>query len=295
MTDRDALTPFARPLLAGAAARWALFTAVASVPFLLVIGPIGAFLLLSLFRVESNAIVYEPGLINYAEFFGNPTYWRTYLGTLWLCTQVVGLCLLVGYPVAWFIWRRRGKWRYVLLLLAVLPLFMSYIVKLYTLRSILGLNGLLNQALLALGLIGEPSHLFLYNQRAVLVTMTVVYFPFAMLPIFLSLERIPEALIHASSDLGASFATTLRHVVLPLSLPGALAGALFTFVLALGDFVTPQMVGGANGFTFGRVVWSQFGLAYNWPFGAALASILLATSLVLIVMAGHATRRQARR
>lgn len=292
MTDRDVSASPSSAWIAGRAGRLLVFAAVAAVPVLLIVGPIGAFLLLSLFRVEGSAIVYEPGLANYAEFFGNPTYWRTYLGTLWLCTQVVGLCLLIGYPVAWFIWRRHGRWRYVLLLLAVLPLFMSYIVKLYTLRSILGLNGLLNQALMAVGLISEPSHLFLYNQRAVLITMTVVYFPFAMLPIFLSLERIPEGLIHASSDLGAGLAATARHVLLPLSLPGALAGALFAFVLALGDFVTPQMVGGAGGFTFGRVVWSQFGLAYNWPFGAALATILLATALLLIALAGYAARRQ---
>jgi spermidine/putrescine transport system permease protein len=278
---------------AGSLGRWLAFAAVISIPCLLIVGPIGSFLLLSLFRAEGGAIIHEPGLTNYVAFFTNSTYWRTYLGTLWLCTQVVGFCLGIGYPVAWFIWRRRSRLRYLLLLLAVLPLFMSYIVKLYTLRSILGLNGLLNQALLATGVIGEPSTLFLYNQHAVLVTMTVVYFPFVMLPIFLSLERIPEEFIDASTDLGASLLSTIRHIVLPLSLPGAVAGGLFALVLTLGDFVTPQMVGGASGFTFGRVVWSQFGLAYNWPFGAALAAILLATALALIAIAGHVARRRA--
>jgi spermidine/putrescine transport system permease protein len=279
----------AKPI-SGQLVRWLAFGAVAALPLVLVVAPIGAFLALSLFRVESGAIIYEPSLTNYAGFFGNPTYWRTYLGTLWLCAEVVALCVLIGYPVAWFIWQRKGTLRYALLLLAALPLFMSYIVKLYTLRSILGLNGLLNQGLMGMGLLDQPSHLFLYNQRAVLITMTVVYFPFAMIPIFLSLERVPEALIQASSDLGANFFETMRHVVLPLSLPGALAGALFAFVLALGDFVTPQMVGGPSGFTFGRIVWSQFGLAYNWPFGAALAAILFATAAVLIALAGLAAR-----
>lgn len=282
--------PDRRRGFSGWPARWLAFTVVATVPLLLVVGPIGAFLALSLLRVEGGAIVYEPSLSNYAAFFGNPTYWRTYLGTLWLCAQVVALCLIIGYPVAWFIWRRQGSLRYVLLLLAALPLFMSYIVKLYTLRSILGLNGLLNQTLVGMGVLDQPSHLFLFNQRAVLITMTVVYFPFAMIPIFLSLERVPEALLHASSDLGANLLGTIRHVILPLSLPGAMAGALFAFVLALGDFVTPQMVGGPSGFTFGRIVWSQFGLAYNWPFGAALAAILLATAAVLIALAGLVAR-----
>lgn len=267
--------------------RWLIFAAVAAIPFTLVLAPIAAFLLLSFFRVENSQIIREAGLGNYIAFFGNPTYWGTFLGTLWLCAQVMIFAILIGYPVAWFVWKRRGRMRYFLLLLTVLPLFMSYIVKLYTLRSILGLNGLLNQALLGLGLIDRPSLLFLYNQRAVLLTMTIIYLPFAILPIFLALERIPRNLLRASSDLGASPGTTFRRVVLPLSLPGTIAGSLFVFVLALGDFVTPQMVGGTSGFTFGRVIWSQFGLAYNWPFGAALAGILLVTALLIIALAGY--------
>lgn len=267
--------------------RWAVFALVAAIPFVLVLAPIASFLILSFFRVADNQIVREVSLVNYVNFFGNPTYWGTFLGTLWLCLEVMAFAIAIGYPVAWFVWKRRGRLRYFLLLLTVLPLFMSYIVKLYTLRSILGLNGLLNQALLGLNLLEKPSLLFLYNQRAVLLTMTIIYLPFAILPIFLTLERIPHNLLHASSDLGAGPGTTFRRVVLPLSLPGTIAGSLFVFVLALGDFVTPQMVGGTSGFTFGRVIWSQFGLAYNWPFGAAMAGILLLTALAVIALAGY--------
>lgn len=267
--------------------RWAVFALVAAIPFVLVLAPIASFLVLSFFRVADNQIVREVSLVNYVSFFGNPTYWGTFLGTLWLCLEVMVFAIAIGYPVAWFVWKRRGRLRYFLLLLTVLPLFMSYIVKLYTLRSILGLNGLLNQALLGLNLLEKPSLLFLYNQRAVLLTMTIIYLPFAILPIFLTLERIPHNLLHASSDLGAGPGTTFRRVVLPLSLPGTIAGSLFVFVLALGDFVTPQMVGGTSGFTFGRVIWSQFGLAYNWPFGAAMAGILLLTALAVIALAGY--------
>jgi spermidine/putrescine transport system permease protein len=274
------------------AQRWLLFAVAASVPLTLIVAPIGAFLLLSFFRVENNAIIYAWGIRNYLNFFGNPTYWGTFVGTLWLCTKVMLICVAIGYPVAWFVWRRRGVLRYFLLLITVLPLFMSYIVKLYTLRSVLGLNGLLNQALLALDVIAEPSMLLLFNQRAVLITMAILYLPFAILPIFLTLERVPPILMQASADLGATPWTTFRTIVFPLALPGTIAGALFTFVLALGDFVTPQMVGGASGFTFGRVIWSQFGLAYNWPFGAALAVILLMTALVVIALAGLAASRQ---
>ncbi|MDP9138837.1 MAG: ABC transporter permease [Pseudomonadota bacterium] len=273
-------------------ARWLIFAAVAAVPLAFVVAPIGAFLVLSLFRADKHLIIHDWALTNYANFFGNWTYFGTYLGTLLLCFEVMVLSVLLGYPIAWFIWRQRGSRRYLLLLLAVVPLFMSYIVKLYTLRSMLGLNGLLSQMLLGLGILDRPSHVFLFNQRAVLVTMAVIYLPFVILPIFLALERIPRSLLHASVDLGAGAFDTFRRVVLPLSLPGTIAGALFAFVLALGDFITPQMVGGTTGFTIGRVIFSQFGLAYDWPFGAAMGAVLLATALGLILMAGYAVSRQ---
>jgi spermidine/putrescine transport system permease protein len=272
--------------------RWLIFALVAAVPLIFIVAPIGSFLALSLFRAEKNIIVRELTFMNYANVFGNWTYSGTFLGTIYLCFEVMVVSVLVGYPIAWFIWQQKGSRRYLLLLLAVVPLFMSYIVKLYTLRSMLGLNGLLNQMLVGIGILEKPSQVFLFNQRAVLITMVVIYLPFVVLPIFLALERIPRSLLNASIDLGAGAWDTFRRVVLPLSLPGTIGGALFAFVLALGDFITPQMVGGTTGFTFGRVIFSQFGLAYDWPFGAAMAAILLATALAGIVLAGYAMTRQ---
>lgn len=272
--------------------RLLIFALAALPPLIFVVLPIASFLMLSIFHNEKHVFIYQPTLANYLNFFGSWVYLGTYLGTLLLCLEVTAVTLIIGYPVAWFVWRQRGSRRYILLLLAVLPLFMSYIVKLYTLRAILGLNGLMNQALVAMRLLEKPSQMFLYNQRAVLITMAVIYLPFAILPIFLALERIPRSLLNASLDLGAGAWDTFRRVVFPLSLPGTIAGGLFTFVLALGDFVTPQMVGGTTGFTFGRIIWSQFGLAFDWPFGAAMASILLVTALLLIAAAGYAASKQ---
>jgi spermidine/putrescine transport system permease protein len=277
--------------MSGARGRWLAFVVVAILPALAVVAPILSFLVLSLFRVEDNQIVRDIGLGNYAEVFGNPTYRGTLLGSLWLCAQVAAFTLLIGYPVAWFVWRRRGNVRNILLLLTVLPLFMSYIVKLYAIRAALGLNGLLNQVLVGLGILAEPSKAFLFNQTAVLMTMTVIFLPFVILPVFISLERIPRRLLEASDDLGATPRRTFLRVTLPLSLPGTVAGALFAFVLAMGDFITPQMVGGTSGFTYGRLIWSQFGLAYNWPLGSAMAAILLATALIVILLAGQASRQ----
>ena len=272
--------------------RWTIFAAVAAFPLLLIALPIGSFLAMSFAHADKHEIIYDWTLHNYVNFFGNWTYLSTFLGTLWLCFQVVLASLLIGYPVAWYIWRQKGVRRYAILQMAALPLFMSYIVKLYTLRSILGLNGLLNQILVTLGILDQPSQVFLFNQRAVLITMMVIYLPYVILPIFLTLERIPRSLLQASIDLGAGGWDTFRRVVFPLSLPGTIAGALFAFVLALGDFITPQMVGGTTGFTIGRVIWSQFGLAYDWPFGAAMAAVLMLVALLLIAGAGYAASRR---
>jgi spermidine/putrescine transport system permease protein len=274
------------------ARRWTIFAAVAALPLLVIMAPIGSFLAMSFARVDNHQILYDWSFDNYAAFFANASYVATFGGTLWLCFEVVLASLLIGYPLAWFIWRQRGTRRYLLLQMAALPLFMSYIVKLYTLRAMLGLNGIVNQILVGIGFLEKPSQVFLFNQRAVLITMVVIYLPFVVLPIFLTLERIPRSLLRASTDLGASGWDTFRRVVLPLSLPGTIAGALFAFVLALGDFVTPQMVGGTTGFTIGRVIWSQFGLAFNWPFGAAMAVLLMSVSLLLIVGATYAASRR---
>jgi spermidine/putrescine transport system permease protein len=274
------------------ATRWLIFLLVTALPVAFIVAPIASFLVMSLFRAGKGEILREVTLDNYANFFGNWTYSGTFLGTIYLCLQVTIVALAVGYAIAWFIWQLRGSVRYALLLLAVMPLFMSYIVKLYTLRAMLGLNGLANQALTGLGILEKPTLALLFNQRTVLITMVVIYLPFVILPIFLALERIPKSLLHASIDLGAGAWDTFRRVVLPLSLPGTIAGALFAFVLALGDFITPQMVGGTTGFTIGRVIYSQFGLAYDWPFGAAMASVLLAVALGAILLAGYAMNRQ---
>jgi spermidine/putrescine transport system permease protein len=166
------------------------------------------------------------------------------------------------------------------------PLLMSYIIKIYAIRSILGGNGFLNRVLLYFGIIDEPWTFLLFNLNAVMLTLAVLLVPFAILPIFITLERIPRNLLEASADLGAPPLLTFLTVILPLSLQGTVIGASFTFVLAIGDYVTPQMVGGAQGgFTFGRYIYSQFGFGNNWPFGAALSVILLVPVLAAIVIA----------
>ncbi|MBK1869808.1 ABC transporter permease [Aestuariivirga sp. YIM B02566] len=260
-------------------------------PFLFIVAPLLSFLTYSFFWVEGGQMHYDLTWRNYSRFFTDaifiPVLWQTCL----LCLAVAVLAALLGYPVAFRLATLSGRRKYILLMLVLVPLLMSYIIKIYAIRSILGGNGFLNRFLVWANLIDQPLTLFVFNLNAVLLTLTVLLIPFAILPIFLSLERIPKNLIEASTDLGASNWQTFCRVILPLSLPGVVTAASFVFVLAIGDFLTPQMVGGPNGFTFGRIIYSQFGAAFNWPFGAAL-SVILALVMSVVIALGRRFERQ---
>ncbi|MFT3988857.1 ABC transporter permease [Aestuariivirga sp.] len=272
---------------------WPLALAALSygLPLVFILVPLASFLAYSFFHMQDGQIVAGFSLANYQRFFTDavflPVLWKTCV----LCFSVAALTTLIGYPVAFLLANLGGRIRYFLLLLILVPLLMSYIIKIYAIRSILGGKGFLNQFLLWTGIISQPSDLFVFNLNAVLLCLTVLLLPFAILPIFLALERIPAALIEASTDLGASGLQTFARIVLPLSLPGISTAATFVFVLAIGDFLTPQMVGGQSGFTFGRIIFSQFGTAFNWPFGAALSAILS----MVVIAAMLLTRRLERR
>jgi spermidine/putrescine transport system permease protein len=253
---------------------WPARIAVFAYPLAFILFPLVAFLAYSFFWTDHGTMSYALTLRNYLRFFTDPVFMPVLWQTCILCLEVSVLTILAGYPVAYFLAGLTGRKRYILLMLMLVPLLMSYVIKIYAIRSILGGNGVLNRALMWLGVIDEPLTFFVYNLNAVLLTLTVLLIPFAVLPIFLSLERIPRNLIDASADLGASAAQTFLRVILPLSLPGVVTALTFVFVLAIGDFLTPQMVGGQSGFTFGRIIYSQFGTAFNWPFGAALSVIL---------------------
>lgn len=273
----------------GSSAKWQRLpvTVLAfALPIVFVLAPLGLFLVYSFFSVDHGEIRHEFSFGNYVRFFTDPVFLPVFWNTLVLCLSVAVICVLLAYPAAYFLTKLKGRWRYALLMLLLVPLLMSYVIKIYAIRSILGLNGFLNQALVTVGILREPSSLFVFNMNAILLTLTLLLIPFAILPIFLSLERISKTLLHASDDLGASRLQTFLRITLPLSLPGVASAASFVFVLALGDFLTPQMVGGINGFTFGRVLYSQFGTAYNWPFGAAL-SAMLALVVILAILLGE--------
>jgi spermidine/putrescine transport system permease protein len=273
------------------AARWLLTALAYGAPFLFILLPLALFLLQSFFSVENGEIVHRLTLANYVRFFSEATFIPILFYTCLLCLGATLITVVLGYPVALFLASLQGRLKYLLTLIFVIPLLMSYIIKIYAIRSLLGGNGFLNRLLIHFGIIEQPITFLIFNLYAVMLALSLILLPFTMLPIFITLDKIPRHLIDASHDLGATGAQTFRRVILPLSLRGTLVGASFTFVLALGDFVTPQMVGGMNGLTFGRIIYSQFGFAFNWPFGSALSTILLMFVALVMLVASRAFSR----
>ncbi len=232
----------------------------------------------------SQNIVHAWTFANYRQLISVEVYWQTLLRSMWIAGRVMLFSLLLGYPLAYFLSFYGGARKDLLYQLVIIPLWVSYLVRAYAWKTILGSDGVLNTLLQYVHLTRHPVEFLLYSPFAVVLTLTHIYTPFAFLPIYAALEHIPRNLVEASNDLGASPAQTFWRVIFPLSIPGVLAGATFAFVLSLGDFLAPLLLGGPSGIMISNIVVSLFGAAYNWPLGAAisLCMLVLVVSLLFV-------------
>jgi spermidine/putrescine transport system permease protein len=233
---------------------------------------------------SSQTILHSWTLDNYRQLMTVDVYWQTLLRSMWIAARVMLFSLLLGYPLAYFLSFHAGRWKDMFYQLVIIPLWVSYLVRAYAWKTILGSDGVLNTLLQYLHLTSHPLEFLLYSPFAVVLTLTHIYTPFTILPIYASLEHIPRNLIEASQDLGASPLETFRRVILPLSLPGVIAGATFAFVLSLGDFLAPLLLGGPSGVMISNIVVSLFGAAYNWPLGAAISLCMLVLVVSLLFL-----------
>jgi spermidine/putrescine transport system permease protein len=229
-----------------------------------------------------QTIVHSWNLQNYIQLIRNPIYVSVLFRSIRIAAAVTLLALLLGYPLAYFLSFHAPRRKDLLYQLVIIPLWASYLVRGYAWKTILGSDGVLNGLLQYLHITHHPVEFFLYSPFAVVLTLTHIYTPFTFLPIYASLEHVPRNLVEASHDLGASPWSTFRRVILPLSLPGVLAGATFAFVLTLGDFLAPLLVGGASGIMISNIVVSLFGAAYNWPLGAAISLCMFLLVMTLL-------------
>lgn len=237
--------------------------------------PMATMILYSVWRVADYQIVADFSLRNYQKIAG-ALYVKVFLSTVKVSLMVTFLSLLIGFPVAYFLARKVRRFKFTLLLLVILPLWTSYLVRTYSWMLILGTNGVINQVLQALGLTSEPITWLLYSDFAVTIALVHIYSPFLILPLYAVLEKIDPSVLEAAWDLGGGRVQTFLRVILPLSLPGVASGCLFVFIPSMGAFVTPELLGGTRSMMIGSIIAQQFGVAYEYPFGSALALVLMA-------------------
>jgi len=237
--------------------------------------PIFILFIYSFWLKSSSGFIHTFTLQNYIKIFSNPLYLTVIRNSILIGLVTAVICVLASYPVAYAIAFKYKKLQDVILYIILISLFSSYLVRVYAWRIILGRYGLINQILIYLKLIKEPLTFFLYSPTSVIITLVFILIPFTILPIYSSLTNISIDLHEAAADLGANKFKTFFKVTLPLSKSGVTSGFIFSFVLATGDYVTPQLVGGTQGLMIGRIISDQFGMAFNWPFGSSLAYFTL--------------------
>ena len=269
---------------------------------------LGVFFLLPLCIIAVFSLL-SPGLYggvewrfyhwNYGRIFGwadgvievfEPIYLQILARSLSFAALTVVLTLILCYPVAFWVSRLPHRWRLLFMFLITLPFFSSLIVRLYAWLLILKPSGLLNTVLLSAGMIGAPLEI-LYTPTAVVLGMVYVMVPFMFLPLYAAVDNLDRAQIEASLDLGATRVQTFLRVILPQTLPGIMGGAVIVFIPAVGNFIVPDVLGGAKGLMIGNLVEQQFLSARNWPFGSALSMIIMAVVLtVLLIAVGRARK-----
>ncbi|WP_143348552.1 ABC transporter permease [Ensifer adhaerens] len=222
-------------------------------------------------------------LQNYRTALGEPIYQDLLLRSLVISLVVSVVTVTVSYPIAWFISFHGGVHKNLWLFLITVPCWTSYLLRVMSWKVILGYGGVMNTGLLSIGLIDKPLTTLLYNSNAVVITLVHSWAAFAILPIYVSLEKVDRSLIEAAHDLGDNKLMSFLRVTLPLSLPGVISAFLIVMIPTVGDYVTPKLVGGKDGVMIATAIQAQFGKGANWPLGAALS---VTTMVVVSAMAG---------
>ncbi len=259
--------------------------------FFLLILPLATLVMLSFVKTAFGEGSTVLTLEHYRAFLDNAIYQRLLWRSLGIALLVTVLTLLFSYPAAYFLAYFAGERQNFFLTLLIIPAWTSFLLRVLAWRLILGSNGFLNTLLMGIGFIQEPITGLFFSTPAVIITLVYVWIPFAVLPIYVSLQRIEGNLFEAAADLGARPWQTFMKVIFPLSLPGILAAFLFVFIPTVGEYVTPALVGGPNGLMIGNIIWDQFSRGLDWPMGATLSLMMMLIVIVpLFLSSGLAER-----
>lgn len=244
-------------------------------------------------------MTFKPGfsLVNIVRVFRTEPYLSVLLKSARIGALTAIGATILAYPVAFCLafHTRTARAKFLIYLLVIVPWWAAYLVKAYAWKTILGTNGLINALLLNLHVIHEPLTLFLYNQFSVILTLVYIFTPFSVLSIYAQLERIPTSVVEASANLGASTLETLMKVIVPLSMPGVLAGGIITFALATGDFIAPALVGGPDAVMVSNIVINLLGVAFDWPMAASIGIVVIGVGTALISVAQYLEHRSQAR
>ena len=252
-----------------------------------------------LIETRNGQVMLHLKLANYVSLFKDmdtgwlqTLYTESYLLSLKYALWTTLLCLLVGYPFAYFVARSQPAVRTLLLLMVMLPFWTSFLLRVYAWKGLLTEQGIINHLLMALGLVQEPVQL-LYNDISMLIGMTYVYLPFMVLPLYANLVKLDVRLLEASQDLGATPWQTFWLVTVPLSRSGIVAGSMLVFIPCLGEFVIPSLLGGAENLMIGRVVWDEMFSSNNWPRASALAIVMIVGVVIPLAWYNQRVSRKA--
>jgi len=236
-----------------------------------------------LFERDGQTLSFTLHLRGFAQLFSDSLYLVTWLNSLKMAAITTLFCILIGYPLAWQIARSAPRWRNLLLLAVILPFWTSLLLRVYAWVGILRNDGLLNSVLQGLGLIDAPLEIY-RTDWAVYIGLVYVYLPFFILPLTAVLVKLDERLLEAAYDLGARPWQAFRQITLPLSLPGVLAGALLVFIPTVGEYVVPEMLGGADTLMMGRVMWNEYFGNNDWPMAASVTCVMMLLLLLPLVL-----------
>ena len=246
--------------------------------------PLIVLLTLSFWIQEYLDFIRTFSLKNYLDFFQKPIYTKILFKSIRMSGMVTLVTVLLAYPMAYYIAFRVKQNKLIWLILITVPFWTSYLLRVFAWKIMLGYNGVINSGLKNLGILTEPLEFLLYNPTAVVITLAHAWAAFAILPIYVSLEKIDRSLLEASQDLGENTFMTFLRVTLPLSLPGVIAASLLVFIPTVGDYVTPSLVGGPRGIMIGNIIQSMFGKAQNWPLGAAISVMSMITVTLMVCL-----------
>ena len=253
-----------------------------------IIFPIGMTLVMSTWSLSGYETVTTPGVANYTAMVENPMFRVLILRSLTIALTCTTITVLLCYPMAYYVAFHGGRHKAIWLIIMTLPFWTSYLLRVFAWKVVLGYEGVLNTGLIGLGLIEEPIAALLYSQTAVTIVLAHSWAAFAILPIYVSLEKIDRSYLEAAADLGDGPWRRFLRITLPLSMPGVVAAFIMMFVPTVGEYITPAMVGGPDGMMVGNLVQAMFGPMNNWPAGAALAVVMMLTiglaGLVFVVI-----------